>query len=117
MRSGKVNLLIDGQWGSTGKGKIAGYIVTKKKIDLAVCNFMPNAGHTFKYNGKEFMFRQLPVGAVNKNASILLASTSAIDLNLLDQEVKEFEKTFGFPVHDRLYIDSRAVIITEEHIK
>ena len=37
IEDGKVNFLIDGQWGSTGKGKLAGYLYTKyKNITIAI---------------------------------------------------------------------------------
>lgn len=117
MEQGKISLVLSGQWGSEAKGKIVGYIANNCNIDIAVCNFMPNAGHTYVHGNKTFMFRQLPVSAINENAIVVLAPTSAIDVNLLNFEVNEFEKVFGYSVHDRLYIDSRAMIISDKHIK
>ncbi|KKL64486.1 hypothetical protein LCGC14_2164520, partial [marine sediment metagenome] len=44
----RCNVVIDGQWGSTGKGKLTGYLYNKyPEITVAVCDFMPNAGHTY----------------------------------------------------------------------
>jgi len=48
IQTGKANVIIDGQWGSTGKGKLAAYLYnTYPEITVAVCDFMPNAGHTY----------------------------------------------------------------------
>ena len=65
IENGKVNFLIDGQWGSTGKGKLAGYLYTKyKNITVAISDNMPNAGHTFTRDGKNFIFKALPTGVL-----------------------------------------------------
>lgn len=115
MKKGKINIVIDGQWGSTGKGKIVGYLAKKHKIDASVCNFMTNAGHTFvDDNGNSIMFQHIPVSAVNPNIKLFLAPSSAITLDIFWKEVKACEK-FGTPVDGRLKIDPNAIIIQPRH--
>ena len=40
-----VTIVIDGQAGSCGKGKICGYIAQKDNIDISTNNWSSNAGH------------------------------------------------------------------------
>lgn len=47
LQEGKLNLLLDGQFGSTGKGLFAHYIGCTNHIDIAISNASSNAGHTF----------------------------------------------------------------------
>lgn len=49
LAKGRVNILLDGQFGSTGKGLFAEYISKHNRIDIAITNAGPNAGHTFCY--------------------------------------------------------------------
>ncbi len=50
---GKLNIIIDGQFGSTGKGLLAAYVGTKFHVDVAMTNGSPNAGHTFYVDDKK----------------------------------------------------------------
>jgi adenylosuccinate synthase len=109
MKRGKANLVIDGQWGSTGKGKLCGYLALKHDIQAAICDFMPNAGHTFVSNdGKKFINCQLPMSVLNKDCKILLGPASAINVDKLLQEIDTHK------VEDRLFIHPNAVIVTQE---
>lgn len=111
MIPGKINVVIDGQWGSTGKGKFVGYLARYHDVDVSVCNFMTNAGHTFvEDDGTEYMFQHLPVSAVNSRTKLYLASSCGITLDLLFKEIKMM-KDAGMPVEDRLFIDKHAFII------
>lgn len=115
MIRGKLNLVMDGQWGSTGKGKIAGYLALKDLPQFAVCNFMTNAGHWFRsIKFGDFLVQQIPIAAVNPGVELFLASTCAITLDVLFKEVEQFEKA-GIPIWNRLHIDRHAVIILPEH--
>jgi len=78
IKSGSVNFLIDGQWGSTGKGKLAGYIYHKYNIDIAISDNMPNAGHTFTKDGKDFIFKSLPTGSLFEGIVCLIGPQSVI---------------------------------------
>lgn len=62
IKQGRANVIIDGQWGSTGKGKLAGFLYSKyPEIEIAVCDFMPNAGHTYvDDDGGEHITKALP---------------------------------------------------------
>lgn len=112
LSKGKVNLLIDGQFGSTGKGLLASYIGKNNNIDICVSNAGPNAGHTFYRRGRKCVVKQLPVTAItNPTSTIYLCSGAIINIGILLRELKEFNIDT-----QRLIIHPQAAIISEEDI-
>lgn len=59
-------VLSDGQFGSTGKGVIAGALAEcfADKIDIVMSNAGPNSGHTSFYGDEKIILKQLPSFAV-----------------------------------------------------
>lgn len=113
MQRGKVNVLIDGQWGSTGKGKLAGILAAKHRPELSVCNFMTNAGHTWVGDdGDTVMVQQLPSLIINRDCMCHIAATAAVDPTILQGELDRFNRFNPLP---RLSIDPRATVIRHEH--
>jgi adenylosuccinate synthase len=110
---GKFNIVIDGQFGSTGKGLLSNYIGVFNHVDIAVSNASSNAGHTFyDADGKKIIVKHLPVsGIVNKRSLIYLCAGSIIDLTVLLKEIEEND--IG---HDRMAIHPRAAIISSSDI-
>ena len=49
----KVTVVVGGMAGSEGKGKVAGYLALHDDMTHAICNFMPNAGHTWRSGDKK----------------------------------------------------------------
>jgi adenylosuccinate synthase len=76
--SGKLNILIDGQFRSTGKGLLASYIACTNHIDIAVSNASANAGHTFYYHGDKHIVKQLPVTVVIRDRCLIYLCAGAI---------------------------------------
>lgn len=115
LQEGKINLVMDGQWGSCGKGKIAGYLALRDRPYASVCNFATNAGHTFrdKVIGT-FMVQQLPMAAINPDVQLYISAGAAITLPTLLKEIAMFEDA-GIPIRNRLSIDRHAMIIMPEH--
>lgn len=107
IQRGRANVIIDGQWGSTGKGKLAGYLIKKYDIRHVVCDYMPNAGHTVVKDGKARVFRQLPVGAMF-GCTCMIGPHASIDVPLLMQEIRENANS-GFA----LWIHPLAAVVTE----
>lgn len=109
-----VYTIIDGQAGSSGKGKVIGQMAIDKKMELAITNNMPNAGRTFVENGIKRVFRNIPVSAVNPNTVLFLGPESIIDMDTL---VMEYEQ-------NRDILDGREIIahpliplVQKEHIE
>lgn len=114
LRRGKINVMIDGQFGSTGKGALAAYIGHHYNIDLAISNASPNAGHSFDLNdGKGTrVCTHLPVsGVLNPNAQIYICAGAIIDPIILKREMEKFQ------CRERVLIHPRAVIVTDEHTR
>lgn len=106
----KVTVILGGMAGSEGKGKIAGYLALYDDVKLAICNFMPNAGHTWVGNdGEKVMVQQLPQAVVNPKTLLAMSAGSAIQMDLLKKEILENN------AHRRLLIHPRALIIEQKH--
>lgn len=93
VQPGKVSLIIDGQFGSTGKGLIASRIAYDNHIDVCAASLSPNAGHTFyKWNAEEKLITKLlPVcGILKKRSTIYLSPESVINEDLLIEEIEKF---------------------------
>lgn len=110
MQGGKVNFIIDGQWGSTGKGKLAGYLATHHEVGMVISNFMPNAGHTYiDSTGRKYVSKCIPTAAVNRDAEVYLSPNSLIDIDRLMEEIEMFDCA------NRLSIHPHAAILDPSH--
>lgn len=105
-----VDVIVGGQFGSEGKGNIAAYL--SKEYDVLVRVGGPNAGHTVASASGEFTYHQLPSGAKDCDAELLLGPGMTIDVAKLLEEVRRA----GIK-EDRLFIDPDAMIISEEDIQ
>lgn len=111
---GYAYLIIDGQWGSTGKGKFAAWAAEKYKPHAVACDFMPNAGHTVMMdNGYKIVTNHIPSGAFgHKDAEIILGPGCGIDVRLLMEELEAYD---FIDLKSRLFIHPNAVVITDRH--
>lgn len=127
----RLSVVVDGQFGSCGKGAIAGYLSRPEEDprDVIVVRVGgPNAGHTVygpcpsnnrcdncDQYGHPWRLRQVPVGAVtNPNAILIIAAGSEIDLDVLSAEMAALDNA-GINFRHRLFIDQNATILTAEH--
>lgn len=116
--------VIDGEAGSCGKGKVIGEIATDKRFNVgaSVTNCMPNAGHTFvSEDGKKYVFRNIPVSAVNPKCELFIGPGSAIDMKIFIEEYESLKDLIGdrkIYVHELVpLIDEKHIIYEKEHIK
>ena len=66
-------VVVGGQFGSEGKGKISAIITLQEQIDLCIRCGGPNSGHSFqKQNGEMVLLRQLPTGFVRPETRLLI---------------------------------------------
>lgn len=105
-------VVVGGQFGGEGKGKITAYLCRMFDFDVAVRCGGPNSGHTITINDKQVVLRQIPAGLVNPNTKLFLAAGCLIDMNVLLREIKLFELN-----PNRLKIDRNAVIIDKKDIE
>ncbi len=105
-------VVVGGQFGGEGKGKITAYLCHEFEFDVAVRCGGPNSGHTITINDKQVVLRQVPAGVVNPNTKLFLAAGCLIDLNVLLEEIKSFDLP-----PDRLGIDYNAAIIDTKYVQ
>lgn len=121
-QKGKVAVLLDGQFGSTGKGQIAAWLslnACPHGVDIATTNAGAQAGHTTRYEGKEFICYHLPTVAVMQGryreaghpfTRAYVNAGSIIDPEALAKELHDT----GFYLSS-LHIHPRAAVITQAH--
>jgi len=102
-------VVVGGQYGSEGKGKIAAFITLQEEIDICVRCGGPNSGHCLvDESGQMRALRQIPTGYVRPEARLLIPSGGLIDLDVLKKELDQL--CLG---PDRVGIDRQAMIIEE----
>lgn len=114
IQDGKVSFIVDGQYGSTGKGNIAAYLASQpeNRVSLAITNASANAGHWAKFkDGRQYLTHHLPMFGVIQKCQIYLCAGSIINPGVLLKEMK-----INGVDRDRVHIHPRAAIITPGHI-
>lgn len=114
-------LIIDLQFGSTGKGALAGFLATRDKPDTLITAWAANAGHTYiAANGRKFIHTMLANGVVSPNLrQILIGPGSLINPDALWAEIQGcadllFDEDANLKV--KLLIHPHAAVITQKHI-
>jgi len=103
-------VVVGGQYGSEGKGKVSAFITKQENIDICVRCGGPNSGHSFAdENGKTIVLRQLPTGFVNPRARLLIPAGALVDPLVLKQEIDFLGLRRG-----RIGIDRKCFIIEEK---
>ncbi len=113
MNNRNVTLVIDGQAGSCGKGKVCGYLARKDNFSLATNNWSSNAGHTYvDDSGEKIVVSHLPIAMVNPKCELVLNAGCAITPEILFAEIKKYKDLIGMR---KIYIHPRVMIILEKH--
>lgn len=122
-----VLMVVDLQFGSTGKGQIAGTVGCKWDPDTVVCANGPNAGHTYRWTEihplygltgsvpviLQVIHTVLPVTSVLPTVrNILLGPGAVIDLAKLQDEVF---KSLNYFRGKQLIIHPNAAVVTQNH--
>ncbi|MCJ2185219.1 adenylosuccinate synthetase [Novosphingobium beihaiensis] len=107
-----VSVVVGGQYGSEGKGKVALDTVRRDtKSTLAVRPGGSNSGHTgFSSTGRRHVLRQLPAAVIDGRIGAVIPAGSYVDPDLLLREIVEIGIS---PAH--IHIDPRAHVITNAH--
>jgi adenylosuccinate synthase len=115
MKFGKFNIVVDGQWGSCGKGLIASYLAQKHNVEAASTNNLPNAGHTAVLeDSSKFVSKILPVSSFlntqGQDVKAYIGPGAGFNLAQLFKEMKQC----GIAPED-VRIHPRAMVVTEHH--
>lgn len=103
-------VVVGGQFGSEGKGKVSAFITLKEDIDICVRCGGPNSGHSFvDENGKNKVLRQLPTGYLNPRTRLLTPAGALIDPLVLKNEIE----SFGIDP-SRVGIDEKCFVIQDQ---
>lgn len=104
------NVLVGGQYGDEGKGKISSHLALKDSPEIVARGGVgPNAGHKVLYDGKWYSLRMLPSGFVNPDAKVMIGPGVSVDPEVFTKEI-EMTDTEG-----RVFVDKRCTAITHEH--
>jgi adenylosuccinate synthase len=101
-------IVVGGQYGSEGKGKVVFLLSKHLSAPWIVRCGGPNSGHTTSFRGKDVVLRQVPAGADHPNALLLLSAGCAVDVDLLLAELEVLQIS-----RERIVVDPRAVVVTE----
>ena len=113
MNNKNITIVIDGQAGSCGKGKICGYLAKKDYFAISTNNWSSNAGHTYvSDNGKKIIVSHIPMAMLRKNCKLVLNAGCIITPEILFKEIRKYKDIIG---ERKIYINPRAMIILEKH--
>lgn len=107
-----VSVVVGGQFGSEGKGKVALEIARRSPDPVVVVRVGgPNSGHTaYDRTGRKHVLRQLPAGCIDRDVDVVLPAGSYIDVDVLMSEIEQLD----YP-RDRIRVSGHARIITDQH--
>lgn len=109
-----ITAIVDLQFGSTGKGLIAGYLSQKNNYDLVVSANMPNAGHTFvDAEGRAWVNKVLPSGVYSESLRYICIGPGAVfDIHQLGVEIRQLRER---GVSAAVLVHPTAGILLDEH--
>lgn len=112
-----IHVVVDLQFGSTGKGLLCGYLAEKFAPDTLVTAWGPNAGHTYiNAAGRKFVNIALPNGIVSPNLQrIMIGPGSVIDPERFLFELQQYADLWGASVRPRICIHEHAAVVTKFH--
>ena len=115
-----VHCVVDGQFGSTGKGALSAYLAyeaSRSRVHFAgsIYSGGPNSGHTCYFEDEKIVLKQLPTFAVYMSlhkisVPVYLSAGAVIDRDILREEANRFPKV-------PIFVHPNAVIVTDEDKK
>lgn len=106
-----VTVIVGGQFGSEGKGKIAHYLSRSRETTVVARGGGPNSGHTaVDVKGRTWVFRQLPTGCLHEHTVSVLGPGAVIDTDLLLDEIEAAGLEPG-----RVVVDPNATVLGAQH--
>lgn len=102
-------VVVGGQYGGEGKGKIAAFITQQEEIDICIRCGGPNSGHSFVNDeGQTVLLRQLPTGYIRPQTRLLIPAGALVDLEVLKHELDALRLD-----PTRIGVDRNAMIIEQ----
>ncbi len=108
-----VTVIVGGQWGDEGKGKIVDILSESHGI-VARYQGGANAGHTIQINGRKFVLHLIPSGILRDDVVCVIGNGVVIDPAALLEEIRLLNEN-GISVEGRLFISQNAHLIMPYH--
>ncbi len=108
-----VTVVIGGQWGDEGKGRIIDLLAEKAHI-VARYSAGNNAGHTIINDLGEFKLHLVPAGIFREDKICLIGNGVVVDPEELLKEIEHLDER-GVKVNDRLFLSDRAHVLMPWH--
>ena len=106
-------VLIGGQWGDEGKGKIIDLLT--EDVDFVVrMQGGSNAGHTIRIGSEEFVLHLIPSGILHENKKCIIGNGVVLDPQSLFEEIETLTSK-GVRVGENLLISETTHIIFPYH--
>lgn len=87
MQAGRLNIVIDAFWGSSGKGKVCDWLAATHSATDVISGNMPNAGHTVVRGDQKLVMKVLPSAApFNLGTKVWLAPSTGFFHERLEEE-------------------------------
>ena len=103
-----VSIVIGGQYGSEGKGKIAHWLAQEQRPRYAIRVGGCNSGHTVVHKGKQLVLQHLPTPALLEDVIAVIPPGAYLNEDILLREIEATGVTW-----DRLLIHPAAVMIDD----
>ena len=104
-----VSIVVGGQFGSEGKGKVAHWLAREQGAAYAIRVGGPNSGHTVLKKGSRVVLRQLPTPVLIGGVVGVIPPGAYISIDILLREIEEVG------LHrDQFIIDPAAVVIDDK---
>ena len=103
-----ITVVVGGQFGSEGKGKVAHWLAREQQAEYAIRVGGPNSGHTVVEGGCRVVLRQLPTPMLSGDVVGVIPAGAYIAEEVLLREVDELGLSSG-----QLVVDPAAVLIDD----
>ncbi len=110
---GRCTVVVGGQWGDEGKGKIVDVLAADAQI-IARYQGGANAGHTVHVGEQQFILHQIPSGILHEGKRCLLGNGVVLDVLQFFEEYEGIRGR-GVSVEGRVGVSGRAHILLPFH--
>ncbi len=108
-----VTVVVGGQFGSEGKGKVAHFLAKERRIRFAIRVGGPNSGHTvIDSNGRAVIFRHLPTACLLPDVVSVIPPGSYLDVSILLSELRHVSED-----PRRVVVDPQAWVVEQGDIE
>jgi adenylosuccinate synthase len=107
------DVVLGGQWGDEGKGKIVDYLATGAHA-VVRCQGGANAGHTLVFGTHRLALHQVPSGVRHRDCLVVLGNGMVIDPVALLEEVDALIKA-GIDPTSRIRVSAAAHVVLPVH--